>query len=113
MKSILIALLCLIPINASALDVTLAWDASVSPSVTGYEIVYSYDEIPFSDSFITVDVGDALTVTILDIDINLRCNFVAVAYNTSGLRSNYSNMVFTIPPTGTAPGQPQGLDITR
>ena len=72
-----------------AQSVTLAWDASPSPCVTGYLIYYGTNSRSYS--FVT-NAGLALTQTVL-LPRAGRWFFAATAYDAQGLESDYSNEV--------------------
>jgi hypothetical protein len=74
-----------------ATTVTLAWDASTSPGITGYKIYVG----TASGTYVQiVDVGNVLTYAVTGLDEGVRYFFVATAY-TDTLESGYSNEVNT------------------
>ncbi len=78
---------------AHAADVTLAWDASLSPEATGYRLYVNGGE--------PIDVGNALTHS-LELPDGQPYQVYATAYAADGLESGPSNLLtFTIP---EAPG---------
>jgi hypothetical protein len=87
--------LLLLPVVASAATVSLAWDASVTPSVTGYKIYVSTTAGSYTAS--GIDVGKVLTYTVPVLAEGTKYYFVATAYNPGG-ESGYSNEVSTTTP---------------
>jgi len=72
-----------------AQSVTLAWNGSSSPEVTGYRVYYGTNSRSYS--FVT-NAGLALTQTVL-LPRAGRWFFAATAYDGQGLESDYSNEV--------------------
>lgn len=70
--------------------VQLAWDASVSPGVTGYEVHYGLAPGNYST---TVDAGLALSAAIAGLTIGQTYYFSATAYDGADNSSGYSNEV--------------------
>ena len=129
----LIALLVIVgiafvPGNASALDLTLAWDANVEENLAGYKIYYKtgdagepYDGTGATEGPSPIDVGNVLELKLtgLSDDLGTVYRFVATAYNTDDppLESGYSNMVssrceliVTIAGSGAVTQVPPGVD---
>ena len=78
---------------------TLVWDASTTPTVTGYKVVYG----PHSGFYVaSVDVGPSLSWPIAGIDPTVDTFFAVQAY-TASADSLYSNEV-ELP--ASQPGQP-------
>lgn len=103
-KYIVLALwLLLVPLCAAA-DITLEWDASPTPSVTGYKIHYGLASGVY-DAW--VNVGNVLTHTITGLDEGKTYYFVASAYNPDE-ESDYSNEISKYFPY-TKPQPPQSL----
>lgn len=99
MKNFLCIILLLIAIPASAMEVTLTWNANSEPDLAGYKIYTGLQSRTYGDP---IDVGNVTehTMTVSD-----GFNFFAVtAYDTEGLESEYSNEVFT--PDGKPPVKP-------
>ena len=87
----------LLAATLQAADVTLVWDASVTPTVTGYRIYYgtaprNYDRI-FS-------LGNTLTHTVTGLTAG-TWYFAATATDDAGNESAYSNEVSQVIPGGT------------
>ena len=71
-------------------QVTLMWDPNSESDLVGYRIYYgiasrSYDNV--------IDVGNTETCTVMGLIPDVTYYFVATAYNTSGLESDYSNEI--------------------
>jgi len=82
--------LLLAPTLAWSAQVSLSWDHSNSPEVTGYNLHYgtasgSYDT--------TLDAGDQTSITVTGLELNQEYFFAATAYDSSGNESSYSNEV--------------------
>jgi hypothetical protein len=83
--------------SAAALagQVTLAWDASTDPAVTGYKLYYGTATRNYTSS---VDVHNVTTYTVPGLTEGLTYYFAAVDYDTYGSESVYSNeVVYTVP----------------
>lgn len=96
--------LTLLVANAAS-SVTLAWDASPSPEVTGYKIYYG----PSSRNYTNViNVGNVLMATVTNLSTGATYFFAATAYDGGGLESDFSNEVsYTVPQP--RPGGPSYL----
>lgn len=78
--------------------VTLAWDASAGPTVTGYKVYWGTSPSQYTN---TVDAGNNLQVTILGLSFGVTYYFAATAYDATGDESGFSNEIsyrFAIPP---------------
>ncbi len=76
-------------------SVTLAWDSSTDPNVTGYKIYYGVASRVYTN---TVDVGTATTVTVSNLLEGATYYFAATAYNSVGLESDFSaEASYTVP----------------
>ena len=104
MKRLVTILIALWAATVQAQSVTLAWDASPSPSVTGYLIYYGTNSRSYS--FLT-NAGLALTQTVL-LPRPGRWFFAATAYDAQGLESEFSNEV----EWEARPGSPELLGET-
>lgn len=89
-------------------SVTLAWDASPSPEVTGYRIYYGTETGRYTNS---ATVGNVTSASIVNLKWGATFYFVATAYDDTGLESDFSNEVaYTLPP----PPQPAlGITVDR
>lgn len=98
-RTIILALLLSVLTGLGA-SVTLAWDPNPETNIAGYRIYWRIDGGTYSTNlFLAVTNGTTGTVSNLFLGITYK--FVATAYNTSGLESDYSNEV-----TCTIPGRP-------
>lgn len=90
----------------SAATVTLAWDPNPEPDIAGYRIYWKTNMATYATNrFVAVTNGTSGSVSNLLLGGTYR--FVATAYNTAGLESDYSNEVgVTLP---TVPTPPQNL----
>lgn len=70
-------------------SVTLAWDASPSPSVTGYYIYYG----PGSRSYTNKVYSGCCSCVVSNLTGGVTYYFAATASDTNGLESDYSNEV--------------------
>lgn len=86
--------------NVFAKDITLAWDNSDDPSVTGYRVYYKINSssLPFdgagaSEGGSPIDIGNKLTATLSNLREDQIVYFAVTAYNASGEESSFSNVV--------------------
>ncbi len=75
-------------------SVTLAWDLSPSPEVTGYRVYYGAASGNYSNSVV---VGNVTTNTIRGLAGGVTFFFAVTAYSASGLESDLSNEVTFVP----------------
>ena len=86
---------------AQAGQVTLAWDASTSSGVTGYEINYGQTSGSYASQ---VDVGNQTSYTVTGLDAGKTYYFATKAYNGGKTTwSGFSNQVSKTIPSITAP----------
>ncbi len=71
-------------------SVTLAWDPSTSPAVSGYRVHYGTASHSYQYS---IDVGSATTATIFGLTSAVRYYFAVTAYDASGLESPFSDEI--------------------
>ncbi len=75
--------------------VTLQWDGSTSPEVTGYHVFYGIGSRVYT---VFEDVGNRTSHTFTGLEPGKTYFFTVTAYSGSGTESNYSNEVsLTIP----------------
>lgn len=75
----------------------LAWDASSSPGVAGYKLLYGTASRNYTQS---LDVGNTTSYTVTGLDDGKKYYFAAAAYNSASVQSGYSNEVaYTTPAT--------------
>ena len=121
MRLFLVGLIILLSITllsklAVAKDVNLAWDASPTEGVTGYQLCYSTIEgmlvagqdLPTEGMLPTcVDAGNNLTGNIVGLDDATPYYIGAVAYNAAEQKSKLSNIVLA--PGFLVPEAPSNL----
>ena len=94
---------------AQAADVTLAWNASITPGVTGYRIHQGTS----TGTYTTIkDVGSGLTTIITGLTPGQRYFFAASAYDGFGQQSGFSNEVNYLVPLPPPPVAPTSLRVT-
>jgi hypothetical protein len=71
--------------------VTLAWDATSEPEVSGYKLYYGNGSGQYTQA---IDVGNQTTYT-LSLPAGQTCYFAVTAYTSSGKESTFSNEVTT------------------
>lgn len=96
-RILLVVVSLLIPLCAFGQTVTLSWDASPTPGVTGYKVYYDTDtQLPMDSTAATegsspIDVGNVLTTTVTVPDGTWW--FAVTAYDAAGYESSFSNFV--------------------
>jgi Bacterial Ig domain/Fibronectin type III domain len=84
-----------------AVDVRLAWNASPSPQVTGYQLHYGTASGQYS---VHVDTGPATTAALSGLQAGQTYYFAALAYDAAGNHSPFSNEVsYAVPAGDTTP----------
>ena len=80
--------------NCSATTVQLLWDPNTEPTLAGYKVHYQADSSaqPFSST--PVIVQNQTSTTISGLDPAHSYYFAVTAYDTSGVESSYSNVVY-------------------
>ena len=108
-----LALVCLLPLQALAFNVTLAWEASQSPDVSEYIVNWGPESGVYTDA---ASMGNNLTGQITGLTNGAMYYFAVSCRDIEGLHSDFSNEVFTdgvsIIPDGTPPLSPGGCIIT-
>lgn len=85
--------------NASAApQVSLAWNASPTTTVTGYKLYYGQASGSYTAN---TDVGNQLTYTVGNLTAGKNYYFAIKAYNAAGAQSEFSNEVSATTPVGT------------
>ena len=100
MKKILLltVALCMISLNALAVEATFTWTANTEADLAGYKIHYGSASRSYTE---TVDVGNVTQHTMAVPDT--AAYFAATAYDTAGNESGYSEeIVFDPPPDAPA-----------
>jgi hypothetical protein len=85
----------LIPASGFAASVTLGWDASTDPSVSGYRVYYGGASGAYTN---TVSVGNTTTGTVPGLLEGRTYYFAATATNSSGLESDFSTEISYLVP---------------
>lgn len=99
---ILLLALLLNPIPAFSIttpgaSVTLAWDGSPSPEVTGYRVYYGAASGTYTNS---VTVGNLTTGTVPGLTAGATYYMAVIAFDANGLESTFSNEIsYTVPVT--------------
>ena len=98
---ILLFLLCSLT-QAMAADVSLAWDASVSPNITGYKVYVGTSSGNYGTP---ITIGNQTTYTVTGLTPGTYY-FAVTAFDTNGDESGFSNEV-----SQTIGGSGSGCDI--
>jgi hypothetical protein len=98
MKWLLFLLLISLPLRAA--DVSLAWDPSATPTVTGYKIYVGTASRVYQAP---ITIGNQTTYTVTGLAPGSTFYFAATAYDTNGNESDFSNEVFKSIPAVGAP----------
>lgn len=83
-----------------AQSVTLDWNASVDPTVAGYNLYYGSTSRVYTN---VVTAGSATTASVSNLASGLTYYFAATTYNLAGLESVYSAEVSYVVPSSNAP----------
>jgi hypothetical protein len=89
MRGLITMMVLVLAATLQAQSVTLAWNASPSPEVTGYRVYYGTNSRSYS---VVTNAGLALTQTVV-LPHAGRWFFAATAYDALGLESEFSNEV--------------------
>ena len=89
-------------------SVILTWDANPEPDVEGYKIYMGTASGNYSQ---TNNVGNVVVATLSGLTTGTTYYFVATAYNTSGLESDYSNEI-SFTPTSSATNNPPVISLS-
>lgn len=93
-----------------AKDVTLSWDSSPTPSVTGYTLYWSTTPSIPVDNRVSVPCGNVLTFFIANLSDDESHWFAVTAHDGSNNESIYSNIVTS--PAISEPLPELNLDIS-
>jgi len=102
---VLLVIVFLKSFPAFAANVTLAWDASPDPAVTGYRVYYGGASGVYTNS---VQVAAVTTATISNLAVNTTYYFAAKAFDSTGTESDFSNETSFTP--APPPNQPPTLN---
>lgn len=105
MKALLLLLLAVVHGHAATL--TLAWNPSVAP-VAGYKLYYGGAHGIYTN---VIDCGKSLTNRVTGLQADTDYFFVATSYLSSGIESDYSKEITTIPTNAIVPPPVIFLDI--
>jgi hypothetical protein len=88
-------------------SVTLAWNPSTDPNVTGYNVYYGVASGVYTNK---IDVGNVTNATINGLVEGVTYYFAATAYNILGVESDFSNETsYSVPLNGG--NQPPTLNV--
>ena len=88
-------------------SVTLAWDPSPDPAVTGYNAYYGVVSGSYTNM---VSAGNTTNATVSGLVAGVTYYFAATAANSAGLESDYSNeVIYSVPVAAT--NQPPTLNV--
>lgn len=97
-SNLLLICVSLVVGRAFARDITLSWDASPSPNIAGYAVLWYPTNTPLTSNIIAslspayrTNVGNVLTTRF---NLTNDTAFWAIAIDASGLESDLSNPVF-------------------
>lgn len=76
---------------------TVSWDGNSGPGVSGYRIYYGVASGNYTNS---VTAGNVTTKTITGLAIGIPYYFAAVAYDASGVESDFSTEIAYMAPGG-------------
>ncbi len=112
--ALLVPILCFYVIVAVSSPITnpsvsLAWDASTSPEVTGYYIHYGVVSGYYTNK---LDAGTNLHYTVGNLTQGKLYYFAATAHDDMTTESPYSNEVSYQVPTNSVPSAPTNFRLT-
>lgn len=90
MRALLISLLLIGNVFAQDATVKVKWDPNSESDLAGYKVYYGKTSNNYSDM---VDLGNATTVDIRNLERGVTYYFAATAYDNSGNESGYSKEV--------------------
>ncbi len=88
----------LVSVQLEAASVTLAWDPSTDPNVTGYNLYYGGGSRNYTN---VLDANSANAISVGNLAPGVTYFFAATAYTAAGLESEYSVEVSYAVPSGT------------
>lgn len=114
MQSVVRTLICFIFTAVASLpaaNVTLSWDSSPDPSVTGYHLYYGVASRAYTNK---VTVGKVTTASVSGLQAGVTYYFAATAFNSANLESDYSNEVaYQIPAVVDVPCSLDFANLTQ
>jgi len=100
-----------------AATVALSWDANTEPTLAGYRVYYKsgssllpFDGTEASEGISPIDVRSSTTATISGLDPDKSYYFTVTAYDSLGVESDYSRIVY-VPGAGVLAGDVDGDGI--
>jgi hypothetical protein len=102
---LLIFILSLLVPAAHAADVTVAWDPNPEPEVAGYKIYYGTTPGSYAAS---VNVGNITSTVVSGLEAGITYYFAAVAYDSQGSESGFSNEIVYAVPAAASIGSSSG-----
>jgi hypothetical protein len=95
----------LVPV-AHAGEVTVAWDPNPEPEVAGYKIYFGTTPGSYT---VSANAGNITSMVISGLEAGLTYYFAAVAYDSSGNESGFSNEIsYVVPAAASADSSPSG-----
>ena len=104
MKMILMLLIVLLPVVASASNVVLEWDANTETDLSHYVLYYGTESAVYTDFEDSMGLDTGVTVYVND--DGQTYYFALRAFNLSGVSSDLSNEVFKLTEAPTVNQQP-------
>src|SRR5947207_2534232 len=95
-------------LSSLASNVTLAWDRSTDPMITGYNVYIGGASRDYTN---LVDAGNSTSVMISNLAPGRTYYFAATTYSISGLESVYSSEAAYTVPQVTVSNQPPTLNL--
>jgi hypothetical protein len=96
---LLFVILSLLVPAAHAGDVTVAWDPNPEPEVAGYKIYFGTTPGSYT---VSMNAGNITSMVISGLEAGVTYYFAAVAYDSSGNESGFSNEISYVVPTGAS-----------
>lgn len=97
--------------STAAAALTLAWDPSTEPSVSGYRLYQGGQSQVYTN---IIDIGQQTTLTISNLAPSATYYFAVTAYDDSGLESAFSGEInYTVPASLTQPPSLLALSFTQ
>jgi hypothetical protein len=102
--TLLFVILSLLVPAAHAGEVTVAWDPNPEPEVAGYKIYFGTTPGSYT---VSMDAGNITSKVISGLEAGLTYYFAAVAYDSSGNESGFSNEIsYVVPAAASAESSP-------
>jgi hypothetical protein len=97
--TLLFVILSLLVPAAHAGEVTVAWDPNPEPEVAGYKIYFGTTPGSYT---VSMNAGNITSMVISGLEAGVTYYFAAVAYDSSGNESGFSNEISYVVPTGAS-----------